>query len=378
MKPITYALLAAAAACGLAGAQTAYTTPVGYVSVTTPANADTTVSACLNRAPELQTVATSASGSTLTLKAADIAANAFAFAPPSQPKTYYVKFLDGSLVGQYQTIDSNLASNDNGTPSDKTDDFVVLTLESPVVITGTPSVVVAPHWTLNTLFPGGAGVGTTTDPTEASALVLRQDQASNGINRAPNKSWVYFVDSAPAPNASGWYDFSDLGAGIQNDQVLYPDEFYLIRNLTAAPVVWTISGEVPKASPSTTLVKSAAMNDNYLSVPVPVDMTLVESGLLQSGAYTPTTDPTEAVDSVLLYSDSAAGINKAATKTYIYFSDPSPAPNASGWYDFDNLGDGPQDSVKLLKAGNGFIVRKAAGTAGSIPWTSPLPYTLPN
>ena len=176
MKPITYALLAAAAACGLAGAQTAYTTPVGYVSVTTPANADTTVSACLNRAPELQTVATSASGSTLTLKAADIAANAFAFAPPSQPKTYYVKFLDGSLVGQYQTIDSNLASNDNGTPSDKTDDFVVLTLESPVVITGTPSVVVAPHWTLNTLFPGGAGVGTTTDPTEASALVLRQDQ----------------------------------------------------------------------------------------------------------------------------------------------------------------------------------------------------------
>ena len=58
---ITYSLLAAAAACGMAfGAETAYTTPVGYVSLAVgsaggnavPANSDVAVSIPLDRTVE--------------------------------------------------------------------------------------------------------------------------------------------------------------------------------------------------------------------------------------------------------------------------------------------------------------------------------------
>ena len=105
-------------------------------------------------------------------------------------------------------------------------------------------------------------------------------------------------------------------------------------------------------------------------------MTLVESGLLQSGAYTATLDPAEPVDLVLTYDNTASGLNKAPAKLYFYFNDVDNAGDASGWYDNDDLGAGPQDAAKLLKGGTGFVVRKGAGAAGSVPWSSPIPYTL--
>jgi uncharacterized protein (TIGR02597 family) len=362
---ISYSLLAAAMACGIAqGAATAYTVPVGYVSLVTPPNTDTTIAASLDRATELQTTVVSSSGSTVTIKASGVTLNQFSYVAGVQPKTYYVKSMSGALEGQYQTILSNTATDGSGN--------VILTLEAPLAAAATTSVAIAPFWTLNTLFPAGAGVGSTTNPTEPTSYLLRQNQVATGLNRAPNTLYFYFDD--PDNNADGWYNNDDLGAGPQNDQVIYPDEFYLIRNLTASPVTATVSGTVPSAGPATTLVQAATANDNYVANPVPVDQTLVDTGLLQGGAYTPTANPTEPIDYVLLYDNVATGINKPAAKVYFYFDDPD--NNADGWYDNDDLGAGPQDAIKLLKAGTGFVVRKGAGTPGSIPWKNPLPYSV--
>jgi uncharacterized protein (TIGR02597 family) len=362
---ITYSLLAAAAACGFAQAQTAYTVPVGYVSLVTPANSDITISPSLDRATELQTSVVSALGSTLTIKAAGVTLNQYAYSAGVQPKTYFVRSVSGggSLPGQYQTILSNTATDGNGE--------ITLTLESSLAVSAPSTVAIAPYWTLNTLFPAGAGVGSTNDPGEVTSYLLRQDQASTGLNRAPNTLYFYFAD--PGGEVSGWYNNDDLGAGPQNDQVIYPDEFYLIRNLTGSPVTATLTGTVPSVAPATNLIQAASDNDNYLANPVPVDQTLEETGLRQSGAYTPTSDPGEVVDYVLLYDDLGTGINKAPSKVYFYFADPG--QEVSGWYDNDDLGAGPQTG-KLVKAGNGIIVRKKGGTPGGFLWSNPLPYSI--
>ena len=68
MKPYTYSILAAALACGMAqGAATAYTTPVGYVSLTIPASADSTVGQPLHRPTAFAGISTGITDDTVSV-----------------------------------------------------------------------------------------------------------------------------------------------------------------------------------------------------------------------------------------------------------------------------------------------------------------------
>jgi len=113
MKPLTYSLIAAALACGFAAAQTtAYTTPVGYVSLgdttagqpAVKANTDVFISIpLLNSATYAGTVA-SIAGNTITLSGTP-GFTAGQFATPATP--YYAMIESGAKAGQISIVSAN-------------------------------------------------------------------------------------------------------------------------------------------------------------------------------------------------------------------------------------------------------------------------------
>jgi uncharacterized protein (TIGR02597 family) len=377
MRHLLYPLLALAASAGIASAQaTSYTTPVGYLTLTTPANSDASLSIPLARQPAVTTAVTAAvSAATITVKGSGIAANQFQYADGSQDDTFMARFTSGGEVGRYYTVISNTASSDAGTPLDPADDTFTITLDSSVTVAVDDSVSITPYWSLNTLFPGGDGVGTSADPFNPTAFVLFQDQVGTGANRAPDKLFFYFDDGANGPD-NGWYENGNLGAGKQDDLVLNPDDLFLIRNSTGTPVELTVSGEIPVVGHKTDLIIAAVVNDNYIAQPFPVDVTLAQSNLQQSGALAGSSDPFNPTDFVLVYDDAAAGFNKAASTIYFYFDDGASGPD-NGWYINGDLGAGKVDTSALLKAGRAFVVRKGSGSPSSVEWTTVLPYSLP-
>ena len=375
MKKLSTAILVMAASAGFAVAQTAATIPVGYITVTTPAGADSTFSIPLARPAVLSSVATAASGTTLTVKATGITASQFLYAPGSQPNNYYVKFLSGSLTGQFVTITDNAAFNDNGTPADTSDDTVDLTLESAVSITGTPSITIAPYQTLQTAFPGGAGVGTTDAPEAATSFLMVQNQAGVGADRGKDRLFFYYDDGAEGPD-NGWYDNDDLEAGKQDDVILYPDDLYWVRNGSESDVSAVFEGQVPSTSTSTSVAVETVVQDNYVGAPFPVDLTLGGSGLIESGAIASTDAPENATDFVMVYDEADPASDKSAAALYFHYDDGASGPD-NGWYNNDDLEAGIQDSQPIIKAGRGFVIRKGeAGAPASVNWVAPIPYSL--
>ena len=363
---ITYFSILAAAACGMAFGQTAYTTPVGYLSLTVPAGSDTTITPSLSRAPLLQGSSTSITGNVISIATA-AANNAFINSGDPNAKTY-VLVRSGALAGLRFPVTSNTGSTVtvNGGASTLQDQGFV----------GTDLVSVVPYWTLNTLFPGGLGVGVTADLVDATSLVLFSDQVNIAANRAPNKAYFYFGgDAENYPDyPAGWYDNDNLDGGLQDTVAIDPAVLMTIRNSPATSV--TLTGEVPSVSLATKfLTSSTVANDELVGSPYPTDTTLQNSGLQQ--AIAPTTDLVDAKDTIQVYNDTATGLNKAPSKVYFYFAgDAENYPDyPAGWYDNDNL-DGGLVTDTVLKGGRCFIIRKAPGVESVNTWTAPLPYTL--
>lgn len=366
MRHIPYTLLALVAAAGFASAQsTSYTTPVGYISVSAPVSADSPFSIPLNRPASIQTTAASGSGTSLTLNVGGLTVDQFT-------NKFFVQFNDGALAGRYFVISGNNASSGSTT---------VFTLEDSLggSLIGTPSVSVIPFWTLNTLFPAGAGVGSSADPFVPESVVMFTDQVGTGINRATVGSYLYHAGSIDFP--AGWYDSGNPFDGVKDDVVLIPDAMYIVRKESTAPATnIVISGEVPSVSPSNPFVVIASgENDNFVAQPLPVDLTLAQSGLFDAGnpldcAIRSSDDPFVPGDQVLVFSDSPSTQNEATVASYLYHAGSIDFP--AGWYDSGNpFGGLVTDAV--LKAGRSFIIRKSAGTpSASNYWTTPLPYTL--
>jgi len=356
---LTYSLLAAAAACCMAqGQTTAYTTPVGYVTLDIPANSDSHVGQPLIREIAYQGVASSAVGSVVNLaQSASLIANQFVYAPPAQAKSYYLQVVGGSLNGRYFDVVSNTTTSitiDNG----------------GVDISAVTDFKVIPYWTLGTLFPGGTGVGTTEDIFEPNGLVQFKDPAATGANRPAPKSYFHYTGSDES--GTGWYDNDNVAEGVQDNLTIDPFIAARVRNFGSLKQV-VVSGSVPTSAVAVPVVTAAVTNDNYLSVQYPMDVTLAGSGL--SAVVTPSTDIFEPVDLVQIYNETASGRNKAIVATYFYYTGNEEA--GTGWYDNDNVAAGLQDNVVgILKAGRTFTVRKSAGTPGTSQAIATPPYSL--
>ena len=360
---LTYSLILAAASCGLAyGAATAYTVPVGYITLNIPgAAADTNIAPSLSQAPLLQAASTGIAGNVITVAATGAATNAFINVLPDTNAKTYVLVRTGALAGLRFPVTANDATT-------ITVNAGATDLQTLGVVNG-DQVGVVPYWTLNTLFPAGAGVGQSNDIYNPSSYLLFSDQSGIGINRSA--SVVYFYNDGTDGNPAGWYDNDHIFSGLQDTVAIDPSVMMTIRsNPVGASTTLTITGTVPSTVLATVLLSGASANDENLGAPYPIDTSLTQSGLqsVVAGA----TDIFNPTEYVFVYADEAAGINKSASATYFYFV--GDGDFAAGWYNNDNVFAGVVTD-KVLKAGRSFTVRKAGGTPASSVWTAPLPYT---
>jgi len=360
---LTYSLILAAAASGYAfGAATAYTTPVGYVTLAVPANSDTTIAPSLSQAPLLQAASTGIAGDVITVAATGAATDAFINALPDTNSKTYVLVRTGPLAGLRFPVTANSATTvtvNGGATSLATQGFV-----------SGNEIAVVPYWTLNTLFPAGAGVGQSNDIFNASSFVMFSDQVGVGGNRG--SAALYFYNDGTDGNDAGWYDNDNVFNGLQNTVALDPAVLLTVRSSpTSSLSSVTITGTVPATALATTILTAAVDNDEYLASPFPVDTTLDQSGL--ASVINHATDIFSPAELLFVYPDEASGGNKGASATYFYFA--GDIDNVAGWYDNDNVFNGVV-TASVLKAGRCFTLRKAAGTPGRAVWIAPLPYTL--
>jgi len=366
MKTHTYSLLAAAAACGITfGAETAYTTPVGYVTLAVPASGDTNIGQPLQRPSEYAGAASSVVTSTIGISTSALTSGQFVYAPPAQTNSYYLRITGSvvsSLVGRFFEVVGNTANS--------------ITVDTNLAALGFATgdkFTITPYWTLGTLFSAGAGVGASTDELEPVAFVSFVNFSAAGANKAAAATYFYY--QGVGLSGSGWYNNDNTALGKQNDLTLEPFQIAIIRNLEATAKSVVVSGVVPAAKTESSVYGKTVLNDNYLCIQMPVDVTLGQSGLLASGAVITSTDELEPVDFVSTYNETASQFNKAASKTYFHYT--GTGLSGTGWYDNDNTAAGKQDNVVTLKAGRQILIRKSPLGANAVaPNLTPIPYSL--
>jgi uncharacterized protein (TIGR02597 family) len=332
---ISYSLLAAAMACGMAqGQTTAYTTPVGYVTLgdttigqpSVKGNTDVLLTATLERPAVFAGLVSGVTGGVTIDIQGTPGLTASIVATP-----HVAKITSGSKAGFYALI----ASNDT--------DSVTVTLPTGQSLSGVVSgdkVEIRPAWTASSFFAGSN--------LPADTELYQFSGVSPGINVASDFIYVY--------DGTSWLD---AGTGDPVDPVIYPGEQFVLRNVAAAPIpALVVSGEVPRLGVTNVITNfGPGQQDLPFGVLSPVNQTLAQAGLISVAS---------ADDELNIYDNSLAGINKAASILLVF--------DGVDWLDA-GTGD-PVGPAFSIKSGDGFVYRRAAGKP-TVNWTS-VPSYLPS
>ena len=334
--------LAAAILCSLLApalfAQTATTTPVGFITATIPAAADastpsnTTVSIPLYATADyVSTVASLDSANQFTLTGATWTLDQFA--SPTAPRLVRVKTsTTAAHVGKFFLVSGNSTIGQ-------------LTVTLPAGVANVNTVVsvgdsceIVPANTLKTVFgvPSVLQVGAT--PTSADNVLVWG-----------GSSWLtYFYSSA------GFWKLSGAGATNQDSTVLYPDEGVFVIRKQLSPVTLTLMGTVPSTAEQTTITGAGS---TFFSNRFPTDTNIATLALQTTANWTPGATPTNA-DKLFLWNTTSASWD-----TY-YFS-------GSIW---KRSGGGSTDQGAVaIPAGTAIFVTR--NVAGDSSLSQALPYT---
>lgn len=226
MKPYTYALIAAAAACGLASAaETAYTTPVGYYNFEGVTGGNLFVPSVVNSAA-FSGILTGDSSTTLTLAANSLTAGAFnegaVFA------THYVEITSGPNAGVALDIVSN------------TDSVITLADDiSSLNLVGNETITIRPHVTLKSAFAAAE-----------SSLAAYTDSATFYLADGSDVTYIYGADGG-----TGWS--SDFATADGNLRPLAPGSGIVLFLSSNADLA--VAGEV-KTGPTVAMLSAGKVN----------------------------------------------------------------------------------------------------------------------
>ncbi|MEM6911380.1 MAG: TIGR02597 family protein [Verrucomicrobiota bacterium] len=369
MKPLPLLLGLSLTANSLVVGQenSSYSDPVGYHSIDFQGGSDTGFSLPLFRDRVEQGLIQSVDAGTSTITVNfTMTADEYVYQVGSQTDTYFVLVCDGTKEGGFYTV------TDNGTDTltiDMAGDGTVSDLDGA-------TIKVFPYWTLGTLFPNGEGVVKTTDPFSIQSVVFFTNQSATGVNLPFPLSYLYFDSSNDSQD--GWYSSANFVPGaVVNDTILSPDTYFVVRNPAGANSSVTLTGEVLIDSLRTPVNKpsSTEAQDIYIGVPYPVAVSAPETDLLESGAFTATTDPFTIQDVVFVFDNGTIDVNKPFLESYLYFDSSDDAQD--GWYSTSNFVPGASvDDQKIFSSATGLVVRKPAGSPqGTTFWIFNSPYT---
>jgi uncharacterized protein (TIGR02597 family) len=342
----------------MAFGETAYTTPVGYITVDVPAETDTLMGVPLQTASAWAGASTGISADTVSVAASSYVAGAYA-------NTHMLQVTTGTLAGRVFPILSNLTGSVTVDPVGSDD------LQTQGFASGN-KFVIRPYWTLDTLFPAGAGVGQSSNPESPSSSVFFADNVATGTNRSLLENFFYYDGSIGGD--AGWYDVNDLGGGVQGGKLVPPDRVLTVRNLNPTALEVVLTGEVPSVPVASLVISDVVDNDSALQVPFPIDTSLDDSNLFESGAFADSPNPEAPTDVLFVYDPLTTGTNPSTSATYFHYD--GSVGGDPGWYNANDLGGGVVGSQLLLKAGSQILIRKPSGVAFEAnTWTAPLPYT---
>lgn len=357
MKKTIYSIIAAAAACGFAGAQTtAYTTPVGYVSQTALNASDTYVSLPLRQ----PTVSAAALTSDVTSGATDALLTVSTATFGSFANTHYVKFTSGPKNGSIYAITSNTSTTITIDRSGETVN----------ALTGN-TFLVSKFWTLAELFNPAAS--TNLASTTGNAIV-----SSASATAGNRRTEILLPGTAAGVNLSSAGTFFITGgqwrkqgtAGDFGTQQLWPDNYFIIRHpaTVTGPTTYTISGEVDTGSMVVPLATLASgKQDNPIAITRPIDVTLNGLNLGNTPAFVTSATATAGNrrDELLVFNNGVAGLNKSASKTYYFLGG-----TTNQWR---QQGFGVDAGSDIIPAGSAILIRKFAVPGGTTAFWNNTP-----
>ena len=203
--------------------------------------------------------------------------------------------------------------------------------------------------TNNTITLSGGGTGDTSGINIGDKLKIRRSwtiENTMGKN-LPNNSFLSVYDNSGVNNSAStiyitysgdWYN-ATTGA-LANDIPLYPSESFVYRNTSNIPVESLfIAGHLPETKARIILEKDSSLpQETRFSFLNPLQETLGESGLSSVASNN---------DFISTFDNNFIGINKSASKQYIFFN--------GDWY---NATTGALANDTPLKGGEGYIYRR--------------------
>jgi len=286
---ITYSLLAAAVACGMAqGAATAYTTPVGYTTQTLTPSQFNLVGVNLQNS-------VAAAGVLDAVTSTSVTDNEVNFTTLLTAGSTYILELPSGVIQEITSWAGSVLT----TPGNITSS----------VVAGTTTYKIRKAATISGLFGATNSAGLTAS-ADGDTSACDTIQIYNG---AGFDTIYFFNDGA---GTTGW--FTETGDPAADLPVVYADSLY-VKRISGTPISLVISGELKTKPTSGTL----APGFNYLGAVSPVGLTLLGSGLQNFLTQSPDGDFT-VVDQVQVQ---VAG---GAYQNCYYFND---GAGTQGWFD---------------------------------------------
>ena len=305
----------------VASAQTATTDPVGFVSVTVPAQSDAVLAVPLNRSAAFKGKIQTISSNVITVAGTPAwTANQFVQAIPTQNDTFAIQIATGTKEGLIAKVTAN-GTNTLTVQFDAGDDLTGVKSVDVDGILNADEIDVLPYWTPASLFTTAPGAG---------VQILLIPTSTPGTNLSASSILVF--------TGSAWLNTSNFQSADHSP--LQFAQAFILRNNAVAPLAVSLVGAVPMSA-HRRLVSTLAANtpqDNWLGYLSPVPSPIGDTGLGFSAG-----------DQLLVFDNSAVGTNKSASQILVY--------TGSAWLDTANFQN--VSATFQMQPGFGYVLRRA-------------------
>jgi uncharacterized protein (TIGR02597 family) len=317
----------------------------GFVRFTAPAYTDTPVSPAFGRPAVWVGAVSSVESNRFRLSAATGWTDGQFVMGGAQTNTYYVRLLSGDNRGHYFTIAGNDSSSlllDNA--------GIDLTAS---VHTG-DRFEIAPYWTLGTFYPASqANLSFIPSPSPLARQteVSFYDPAGIGAPRSTTQSFYYYNGA--------WRKLGQPETDSYDNVVLLPDAYFLHRNKGTATSLVENGRVFGGAVASFVAGQPTGAQDNFAAIAYPLPVTLRQTGLVASGAFSSSPSEAEITDKLLVFKPDQIGYNHIVAATYYYAN--------GGWRKQGAPSDVDYSDTATVPGAHGFVIRKALASSTQ-PW----------